>query len=898
MSSSLSDAEARFSAAKERLLSLIKSSVDRTEGGPSLDLSSTSVVNPTLERSLSETVHTIPSMGVSSLQQFAQDFHATAGGRDDKSRISSGRRMGGEISHSIPAAELRQIAASLPLLQPVNPNHHTHNRVGLTTAPHGGSIQRDRSTSDGSGGGNSDIESASTHKGVQSGNKKKGKSTSKSSLATSTTIKSVPKDFDLRLGPAYQADIDKMREKSEVEWEKRRQEAHARMQMLSLSRDGKSFHIHLPNQSNNSLASYNSTHSGSARTKSRGNYSKGEESTTYASYSARNGSGSGIGVSASIHYPSTPMSTSSTSGNFGSFAFPAALTTGINVGINNSILDKTSSSSASAVLFQQRQQLGVAFHQSSASSGMDNGEKFPSSMQPINTPSFPPSLVIPHINLSRSQKSSSTVSSAPHSPTIPTPTLAQQQQHLYQSQQALFEQQHNALQRLYLSGSESSRSSSPSSSQTKSTRGDSPERQEEIARAVYTQQLLLQQMQVQQFSTMHQLQQQQQQQQQQSQSVLPPLKSQQTVYQQDVRDPRSVRMQIDSALAHSKPNLPPSSPRTSPTRDMMPSFETSSNYAATNPLKVGNYAVNTSSAPLMSLSQTVKSETYSTSPSSRILPPHTPSFDTQKQTISSVNEVKEGTNIPLSPRGLQIDVKYGLSVFDSHRAALESSSSTSIVTSPVKTLVLEPLKQLENSIDNNYTVQETSPISLTIFTTEVPFISSNSKQEQVHPLVVDIDSVNLDKTFKTEQVLPLSPILPNTEKGYDYSTTVITTPFSQVETLAINDVGSAKSEQDGGVDLNYSNFSPGMGVGGGLDDYVEEMRKQLVRQQMLVRGIHNLPQEIDDLGEEDVDEDDENEETDEEHNGNESLEELRSELQAAQAEIQMKNSTSTHSIAS
>ena len=58
---------------------------------------------------------------------------------------------------------------------------------------------------------------------------------------------------------------------------------------------------------------------------------------------------------------------------------------------------------------------------------------------------------------------------------------------------------------------------------------------------------------------------------------------------------------------------------------------------------------------------------------------------------------------------------------------------------------------------------------------------------------------------------------------------------------------------------------------------------------MLVRGI----QEIDDLGELDVDDENENEneETDEENSGTESLEELRSELQAAQAEIQMKNST-------
>jgi hypothetical protein len=141
----------------------------------------------------------------------------------------------------------------------------------------------------------------------------------------------------------------------------------------------------------------------------------------------------------------------------------------------------------------------------------------------------------------------------------------------------------------------------------------------------------------------------------------------------------------------------------------------------------------------------------------------------------------------------------------------------------------------------------------------------------------------------------LSPILPSAIKAQNYAAT----PLSQSESETFNARQSATKNDEGGVggvDLNYSSFSPAgvsstsmVGVAVGLDDYVEEMRKQLLRQQMLARGII-LPAEVDDLdGDEDaLSQDDEEEE--EEGHGEESLDELRSDLLAAQAEIQMKTS--------
>ena len=1068
--SSLSDAEARFTAAKERLLSLIKSSVDRTEGGSSLDSYNTAAsVDPSSSINNGGSLQGTSEEGLSSLQQLAQDFHS-ASGRDEKSRTLTNRRSGVGVGvgggEAIPASEMRQLAAALPLLQPVNPHHHhhhSHHSSRVSTAPHtGGSLHQDRSTNDGNGAGSSDSESGggggSTLRRNNSGpmpsgnSKKKGKGKGSSTYsAMSGTAKPAPKDFDLRLGPAYQADIDKMREKSEHEWEKRRQEAHSRMQMLSLSKDGKSFHILPPNQINQYSASSSSSssssfsfhnthhHGGSSARSSRsrgGSNSKNNDdasgSSTYASYSSTIASRQGAVGTSTLHLPSTPMGTSSG----GTFAFPAALT-GINVMSSNSnkyaSADKASSSSASAVLFQQRQQFGVAFHptsatssssssfpssssssSSSSSAGQEPLEKFTPSMT-LNTPSFPPSLVMPHINLSirnnnnkNSNNSTSYPPSAPHSPTNPSPTIAQQQQHLYQSQQALFEQQNNALQRLYYSGGgDSSRSSSPASNLTKSSHGDSPERLEELTRAVHAQQLMLQQLQhhspvslqegqplwSQPLPTF----------QFQQQPVLPSIQgNQQQQRLQETRDPRSVRMQIDSALAHSKPFLPPStSQRTSPIKELSPSFSmsdsmlkqstssgSSTNYAASNPLKVGSFSVG--STPLATpISLTQANQMFSSrgfqslpSPSSSASPP---SMFGKNEFISSQREGSsfvppslsnsivggEVREAPLSPKP-QVEVKYGLSVYDSHRAALSSSSISSPSTSALFTamsstqedskasdsilptfLFSKDVVETNSQTGSNHAQESTS----LVFTSDISSSTRSTEQEQfqspstmnyeqeqnqsshlsnvIEERLIEsthitaiienppaVDSLDVKPSSDVEKrnegvnnetadndvtvnsadistgndlLFPLSPILPSAVKAQNYSAT----PLSQSDSETFNALQSATKNDErgvGGVDLNYSSFSPAgvsstsmVGVAVGLDDYVEEMRKQLLRQQMLARGII-LPAEVDDLdGDEDALSQDVDDEEEEGH-GEESLDELRSDLLAAQAEIQMKTS--------
>ena len=172
--------------------------------------------------------------------------------------------------------------------------------------------------------------------------------------------------------------------------------------------------------------------------------------------------------------------------------------------------------------------------------------------------------------------------------------------------------------------------------------------------------------------------------------------------------------------------------------------------------------------------------------------------------------------------------------------------------------------------------------------TDGEFVNSSLSVERP----VDVDS---------ELLLPLSPIQPSAVKARDFSAVTATPLSQQPEDGAFNSVDSALKNvgaTPGGVDLNYSNVSPNglgsssmVGVGGGLDDYVEEMRKQLLRQQMFARGIINSPPEVDDLdGEEDEDVLGEEDEGVDEQHGEESFEELRSELLAAQAEVQMKTS--------
>jgi len=423
------------------------------------------------------------------------------------------------------------------------------------------------------------------------------------------------------------------------------------------------------------------------------------------------------------------------------------------------------------------------------------------------------------------------------------------------------------------------------------------------------------------------------------------------------------------------------------------------NYAATNPLKVGVATPKASTSPITS--SHAKGLQPSSPPSSLAHHPGTLSK------IESINSQREGspfvipptlllssktvseassTSAPaLSPRSqTQIEVKYGLSVYDSHRAALSpSSSSTSFSltapSSPREDLTISSTREFSkylfpssssSSIAHDGTIeaknglvvsdhgsdtiapprlvskleknaedqQQQLTLQLSITEGREPFISTGPSEEK--HLVDNVDQEpssavkNRDIGGKQEDkyedtitdgefvnsslssverpvdvdsellLLPLSPIQPSAVKARDFAAAAATPLSQQPEDGAFNSVDGALKNvgaTPSGVDLNYSNVSPNglssssmVGVGGGLDDYVEEMRKQLLRQQMFARGIINSPPEVDDLDEEGEGDDEdvlgEDDEGVDEQHGEESFEELRSELLAAQAEVQMKAS--------
>ena len=416
------------------------------------------------------------------------------------------------------------------------------------------------------------------------------------------------------------------------------------------------------------------------------------------------------------------------------------------------------------------------------------------------------------------------------------------------------------------------------------------------------------------------------------------------------------------------------------------------NYAATNPLKVGVATPKASTSPITS--SHAKGLQPSSPPSSLAHHPGTlskiESINMQREgspfvipptLLLSSKTASEATSAPaLSPRSqTQIEVKYGLSVYDSHRAALSSSSSSTSFSltapsSPREDLTISSTREfskylssssssiahdgtieaknglvvsdhgsdtiapprLVSKLEKNAEDQQQQPLTLQLSITEgrEPFISTGPSEEKHLVDNVDLEPSravkNRDIGGKQEDkyedtitdgefvnsslssvgrpvdvdsellLLPLSPIQPSAVKARDFAAVAATPLSQQPEDGAFNSVDSALKNvgsTPSGVDLNYSNVSPNglssssmVGVGGGLDDYVEEMRKQLLRQQMFARGIINSPPEVDDLDEEGEGDDEDVLGEDDEQHGEESFEELRSELLAAQAEVQMNSS--------
>ena len=222
--SSLSDAEARFSAAKQRLLSLIRNSsttaVPGAAGappGPADGAAPLQVPPPEASQLQPQPPQPLPSQSQSQPQPLQEPSLA---GLESFSYAEAQSFRGGQsarLTRGASGAEMRHLVASLPLLQPVNPRSLSGFVAGGNGGAGGSGAGGRRESSSGpsvAGGGGSGAgtaRAAPRARSVTNAGAAAGPSVPLVNLAPHVARAralgigaSSKKDFDLRLGPAYQ----------------------------------------------------------------------------------------------------------------------------------------------------------------------------------------------------------------------------------------------------------------------------------------------------------------------------------------------------------------------------------------------------------------------------------------------------------------------------------------------------------------------------------------------------------------------------------------------------------------------------------------------------------------------------------------------------------------------
>ena len=348
---SLMDAESRFQAAKSRLLSLIRTSMDQ-------------VTAATTEAVV--TSGGIPSAYTTGIRP---NDNTTTTTTNNNELLSPNRllhsRGGGSNNNNLPPLdpqkqkemEMEKFAQSLPLLQPVNPRYHKHITTSTNTNNPTNNRNRaasgkrkDDTTNDGTNihtnsqqhttDNNTNTTNTTNNKGrsrrlaegvaygraqtanTENGHKENNDDDDDIDEITGNRRKSIdddlqnnplngpahhnnkhnkeerkPKDFDLRLGPAYNTDMEKLRARQAVEWRAKREEAHTRLVMLSSTLTNKTNPNTIKDNNGNNnttTTTNNSKTSRSSNPTSQQTNSRSTRGTTDPNdpMSARNGDGS------------------------------------------------------------------------------------------------------------------------------------------------------------------------------------------------------------------------------------------------------------------------------------------------------------------------------------------------------------------------------------------------------------------------------------------------------------------------------------------------------------------------------------------------------------------------------------------------------------------------------
>lgn len=214
---SLLDAETRFLEAKQRLLSLIRSSMDKVS----------TATTHALEADQGATA------AAPLLQHPDGDFNygnarSTAMyGADRAHRPSNAHGTAGAAD-----VDERELALALPLLQPVKPRHRSasdshHGASAGKGRPRTGGVTRVLSKVPYDGGVPHDEEKPNPLAGPVAPGRKPARA------GGSAAAHKQPRDFDLRFGPAFSADLEKIRENEAEKQRRARYEAQHRLQQLA-----------------------------------------------------------------------------------------------------------------------------------------------------------------------------------------------------------------------------------------------------------------------------------------------------------------------------------------------------------------------------------------------------------------------------------------------------------------------------------------------------------------------------------------------------------------------------------------------------------------------------------------------------------------------------------------
>jgi hypothetical protein len=219
VSPTLVDAETRFLEAKQRLLSLIRSSMDKVTNSTALAVESETTNNPLTDRlnvsasytDGSQPTHRSPLGG-------SRDRH------DPRAWSSASAVMG---------VDERELALALPLLQPVKPRSRGgpdafHSGPGRRGRPSTGGVLRNLNKGAAAGKTSADADKPNPLAGPVGPGRSRP-----AAVAKRKEVAQAPRDFDLRFGPAFSADLEKMRKIEAEKLRKARFEAQSSLQLLA-----------------------------------------------------------------------------------------------------------------------------------------------------------------------------------------------------------------------------------------------------------------------------------------------------------------------------------------------------------------------------------------------------------------------------------------------------------------------------------------------------------------------------------------------------------------------------------------------------------------------------------------------------------------------------------------